>query len=232
EFVGGVGAIANGAQAVDGRDAEGGGEVAVAAAAGAGLAQVVADLRGEAFGQLEALHDLWRALHGRPVQFAAHEQAGVGRGRGERLHGLLDTRPLGLGHDAHVHFGARFGGDDVAARAALHDADVHAGAALEVVEGVNLEHLVRQLDVGAAPTFGVGAGVRGAPFDRDGELADAFAPRLEGALRTDARLEHEHALAAARFVFAQRTAGAAACFLVAGHEQYERMLRSKVQVAQ
>ena len=46
-LVGGVGPFAYGSHAVEGGDAEGGGEVAVGASTGGGLVEVEAELRGE-----------------------------------------------------------------------------------------------------------------------------------------------------------------------------------------
>jgi len=49
-FVGGVGTVANGAEAVEGGDAEGGGEVAIGAAASRGFAEVETEFASDGFG--------------------------------------------------------------------------------------------------------------------------------------------------------------------------------------
>ena len=63
----GVGAAAPRAQAVERRDAQRGGEVAVAAAAGRALGQLQAELTADAAGLLEQRGDGRSSLHRRPV---------------------------------------------------------------------------------------------------------------------------------------------------------------------
>ena len=66
----GVGAFADCAHAVERRNAEGGGEVAVGGAAGGGFVEMEAELGGERAGLMVELDGAAGALHGRAVDAA------------------------------------------------------------------------------------------------------------------------------------------------------------------
>ena len=135
----------------------------------------------------------------------------------------MRDRVGGRGH-SDVELRGGLGGDHVRPQPPVDGSHVHRDAAVGVVEGEELLHLMRELEDRAHPALRVDAGVRGPSGDRHGEGADGLAARLQGAAAPERRLEHQGA---------HRSAGeprdvpprvAAADLLVAGDHQHRRDL--------
>ena len=114
-FVDGVGAFADGAEAIERGDAEGSRKVAVGAAAGEGFFEFDAEVAAERLSQPEELHDAGRALHRRAVQAAGDFDGaafivGLQRAaeRGSVAQADADIDPASFGH----HVGPRTARDD------------------------------------------------------------------------------------------------------------------------
>ena len=179
-LVDGVGAFADCTHAIQGGDAQSGGEVAVGCATGSCFVQLKTEFGGKRVGLAVELDGAAGALHGRAVDGAGDgERAAVVLGfkRGELL---LDAGAVGFAGDADIDFGPGFGGDDVGFAAAAGEADTDGEAALEVGPiAHSFDHTGKFAD--GAGAFGeVDAGVGGDSFDVNAPIAGAFAGGFVG----------------------------------------------------
>ena len=127
-----MGAVADGAEAVERGNAEGGGEVSVGAAAGRGFAEGEAEFAGDGFGTGEEGGAVF-AFEGRAIEAAADLEFRAA------MHGLQGVETLFEGAHVRVAPGAEIErglgavGDDVGAGAAGDDVGVDGDASAQVV---------------------------------------------------------------------------------------------------
>ena len=131
-----VGARAYDAQAVQGWHANGGGEVAIAAAAAAALGESDAQSRADTLRNGVQSGRTRRAFHWGAVETAAYFQAGLLVVGLAAQDGLGEAFGLGMARHPDVDIGGSLGSDDVGAGAAADDADVDSRATLDVGQGV------------------------------------------------------------------------------------------------
>ena len=127
-----VGAVADRAEAVECRDAERAGEIAVRAAAGAALFQRHADLRRNAPGLLEQHHHRRCAFERRAIESAFHFDLRARCERRQRTHRALHAIRIRARDGARIDRRARLGRNDVRARAARD----HANGQRDAVGGI------------------------------------------------------------------------------------------------
>ena len=205
--------VADRTEAVEGWNAERGGEIPVRAAARAALAEIVAELARDLPRLIVKTRHRRRAFQRRPIEAARDPQR---RGRIAwplALDDRGDHRRLVGGRGADVDGGPRLVGHDVRTGAAADDPDVDRDAGREPREAIQAANLMRELVDGARAFRRIDAGVRGNAVHRQLELAASFARRLDRAAR-QRRLEHEDRVAPPRFLFDRRTRGLAADLLV------------------
>ena len=177
-----MGAGAGDPQAVESRQADRGGEVAVRAAAGRALAEFQANRPGDGPGPSEEAGDLLGPLHRRPVEAAVDGQAGsrqVGAGLADRV---LDHRGLFEGRGADIHAGRCAGRHHVRGRPAFDHADIHRDAGLVIGQGVEVEDLVGEFLDGADALSWLDPRMSRLPLDLDHEMANTLPRRLERAV--------------------------------------------------
>ena len=131
-FVGGVGAFADRAEAVEGGNAECGGEVAVRGAAGGGLVEPEAEFGGETAGLLVERDGPGLALHRGTVDAAGNLQLAVRIGTAQAAEEPVDAGGIAGASDAHIDIGEGVLGDDVGARASRDDAGIDGEAATQI----------------------------------------------------------------------------------------------------
>ncbi len=185
--MGGVGAFADCAHAVEGGYAEGAGKVAVAGAAGGCFAQggrgrcgigeeIGTEFVGQGLGATKELDGAAGSLHGRAVDAAFDGEGAAGAGCGlEGGEALFHAGAVGAASYAEVDFGPGFGGDDVGFGAAADDAGVEGDAFAQVSPGADFLDLAGELEDGGAAAGEVDAGVGGEAVDGDAPVAGAFA---------------------------------------------------------
>ena len=180
-FLGGVGAFADSTHAVERRDAESGGKVAVGCASGRCFAELPVDLSSEGLSGAEELDGASGALHGGSVNATVEGEGAIGfRGGFKTGEALFDTHAIGGATDADVDFGPGFGGDDVGFCPAADDADVDGGAAGKVGPGADFFGLPGEFQDGGSALGKVDAGMGGASVDGETPVAGAFAGGLVG----------------------------------------------------
>lgn len=221
-LVPGVCSLTNGAQAVESRDADAGGEVSIRASTDGSFFELPADLVGDGLRLLVERGDTGGALHGQAVdaavdvQFAMLVEGLKGAHFSVKAGGLFGT------FDADVDFGDGFGGNDVGARASANDAGIDGNSLLQVIEFRNYGNLAGEFEDGAVSFAGVEAGVGGDAFYRQGVIANTLARGLDGAALAGGGLEHEHGGGFASERFGDGPRRAAADFLVGNQKNGDR----------
>jgi len=215
-----MGAVADGAEAVERGDAGGGSEISVGAAADGAFAEREIHLRGERFGTGEERGGHF-VFEGRAVEAAGDFEASAGMNRAERMQAAFQIAHVGNAEGAQVKDGACAFGDDVSARAAFDETGVDGDAAAEIVPFFEARELVRQFVNGVDALLGSEAGVRGAAVNDELGFADCFARRFQQAARAEGGLEDEDRVAAARFGFEEFAGRFAADFFVGGPQENE-----------
>ncbi len=186
-----MGANTHGAETVEGGDAEGGGEVAVGAAAGGGFFEGKAHFRSQASGDSEEAARAGGAFHGWTVEAAGDFDAAALVDGPKGAEFSVERGGVSGAGDADIDFGLSEGGDDVGARAAGDDTGVDREAALQVGEALDAGDLAGEFEDRARAGFKVDTGVGGAAVDGDGVVADALAGGFEAPVEAGAGLEDE-----------------------------------------
>ncbi len=212
-----MGALAVGAEAVEGGDAERCGEIAVAAAAGLlDVLQVEAQLLRDGFGVVEQCGDARVLEIGRPVHAAAHPDLDVGivrlQAEDAGAHFLAGG---GVGH-AQVDLGLAELRHDVGAGAASDLADIDGDAAGVVGHSLDGDDLVCHLLDGRTPVLVPHARMRRPALAFQDEAADALA-RGDDLAAVARRLGDQHVFVLLRFSLDARARGIRPDLLV-GHE--------------
>ncbi len=179
-LVGSVGTFAYGAHAVEGGDAEGGGEVAVGASAGGGFVEVEADLCGERLSGFEQCDGAGFALHGWAVDATGDLESAVGIGDFEAAEEAVDVGGVAGFGDADVDLGGGLGGDYIGAGSAGDDPDVDGEFSAEVGEAGDGLDEPGEFEDGGVAVVEVDTAVGGDSGDVEGVLADAFAGGFVG----------------------------------------------------
>jgi len=229
--VGGMGAVADGAEAVECGDACGGGEISVGAAADGAFPEREVHLRGECFGAGEE-----RGAHfvfeGRAVEAAGDFEVSARMNWAKRMQAALQFAHVGNAEGAQVEDGASAFGDDVGARAAFHEAGVDGDAAAEIVPFFEARELLRQFVNGVDAFLGSEAGVRGAAVNDQLGFADSFARRFQQAARAEGGFEDEDRVAAPRFGFEEFAGRFAADLFVGGPQENEALAEGRLCFAE
>ncbi len=114
-LVDGVRAFTDGAEAIEGGDAERGGKVAIGAATAERFFQLHTQIGRQFSSQAEQPHSSRRAFHGRAVEAAGDLNGAAGIHRPEGAKFLFEGYRVALPEDADVDFGARLCGHDIGA---------------------------------------------------------------------------------------------------------------------
>jgi hypothetical protein len=229
-FVGGVGAVAYGAEAVEGGDAEGGGEVAVGAAAGCGFAKREAEFAGDGFGAGEKGGAVFVLERG-AIEPAVNFEFCAAMDGLQGVQALFEGAHVGVAPGAEIERGCSAVGDDVGAGAAGDDVGVDGDAAAEVVPLFQASDLRGEFVNGVDAFFGSKAGVGSAAVDDEFRFADTLAGSLEQAAGAQRRLQHEDGVAATGLFFNQFARGFAADFFVGGPQKNQALLYRGLQFA-
>lgn len=130
--MGGVGALAYGAEAVESGDTEGGREIAIGCAASRGFAECKAHLFGETFGATVELNAVF-AFERRAIEAAAQLKFDATSNCFQRAESFFQSAHIGVtpGAKIKINFGAV--GDDVGASAAIDEIRIHGNAVTRVV---------------------------------------------------------------------------------------------------
>ena len=178
--MGSVRAFSDGAEAVEGGDAEGGGEVAVGGASGGGLVELEAKLGGQTAGLFVECDGARLALHRRTVETAGDGELTVWIGAAQRVEEPVDADGVAGMSDAHIDLGEGVFGNDVGARAAGDDAGIYGEAAAQIGEAGDGLQEAREFQNRRVAAGEVDAAVRGDASDFDAVAADALARGLAG----------------------------------------------------
>lgn len=218
--------MADGAEAVQRGDAEGGGEIAVGAAAGHAFTERPSHLSGKRFGaRKERCATL--TFERRAIEAAVNFEAGAAIEGAKCAQASFDAAHVRSVERAEIEESASAFGDDIDARAAFDDVGINADAAAQVVPGADARELLGELVDGVDAFLRSEAGVRRAAVHNDFRFADAFARGFEQAFRAERRLEDEHRVTAAGFGFDQLARRGAADFFVGGPEEDEAMTKRR-----
>src|SRR5579859_875888 len=223
-----MGAVADGAEAVEGGDAKRCGEIAVRGAAGRAFTKCDAHLRGQFFCSCK------KSRADAALKRSAGEAAGdfefcAAKNRFEGVQLFFDGAHIGAAKRAEIDRGSRLFGDDVDARATFHDVSVHGYAAANVVPRKYFCQLQSQFVNGVDAFFRREAGVRSFAAHDELRFADSFARRLEQARWSERRLRHEDGVAATRFRFEQLARSAGANFFVGGPKKNDLLFYARVR---
>lgn len=218
--------MADGAEAVEGGDAERGGEIAVGAAAGRAFTERPSHLSGKRFGAREE-RCAAIAFERRAIEAAMNFQAGAAIEGAKRAEASFDAAHVGSVERAEIEESASAFSDDIDARAAFDDVSIDADAAAQVVPGADARELLGELVDGVDAFLRSEAGMRSAAVYDDFRFADAFARGLEQTLRAERRLENENSITAASFGFDQLAGRGAADFFVRGPKEDEAMTKRR-----
>jgi hypothetical protein len=223
-FVGGVGAVTNRAKAVERGDAEGGGEIAVGAAAYGAFAESEAHLGGEGFcageeGGADFVFERGAA------ETAVNFEACAGENGAQGAQALLDAAHVCGTKRTEIEYRLGALGDYVGARAAFDFADIYGDAAAKIVPLLHALDLESEFVDGVHAFLGSESGVGGAAVNDDFGFADAFAGGLDEAAGTEGGFENEDGVAAAGFGFEEFSRGIAADFFVGGPEKDEALTK-------
>lgn len=218
--------MADGAEAVERGDAEGGGEIAVGAAAGGAFAEAQAYLRGEGFGAREE-RGAALVFERSTIEAAVNFETRAAMDGAKRAEASFDAAHVRSVESAKVEESPGAFGNDVDARAAFDDVGVDADTAAWIVPFTDARDLLGKLVDGVDAFLRGEAGMRGAAMNDDFGFADAFASSLEQTFWAERRLEDENGVAAASFGFDELAGGVAADFFVGGPEKNEAMTKRR-----
>src|SRR5439155_24505224 len=166
---------------VEGGDAQGGGKVAIAAAAGARLGEPEPEVAGQALRQLGQPDDAGAPLHWWTIDAPANSQPSVVESGLEPADGSDDALGLRSACEANVDLRARLCRDDVGASTSMHHPNVDRRSAGRIGKGLEGQHLVRQFLDGADAFLWLDARMSGSAIDLQDEIRDAFAGGFDGA---------------------------------------------------
>ena len=228
-LVGGVGAVADGAEAIEGGNAECGGEVSVGTTADGGFPESEAQLFGQRFGAGEEGGAVF-ALQGRASEAARDfELCAAMNGLKGVQAGFEGAHVRGApGAKVESSFGAI--GNDVGASAAFDDVGIDGDAAAGAVPFFDTGDLCGEFVDGVDAFFRGEAGVRGAAVDKQLGFANSFAGGFKQAAWAEGRFEDEDSVAATGFRLDNRARGLAADFFVGGPEKDEVFSGRKLQL--
>ena len=226
----GVGTVADGAEAVEGGDAEGGGEVAVGAAAGGGFAEGEAEFTGDGFGAREE-GDAVFAFERGAIEAAVDFEFCAAMDGLQGMEALFEGAHVGAAPGAEIEPGCSAVGDDVGAGAAGDDVGVNGDAAAEVVPLFQAGDLRGEFVDSVDAFFGREAGVGSAAMDDKLRFADTFAGSFQQAAGAKRRLQNEHSVAAPGFFFNYFAGRFAADFLVGSPQKNQAFLHRGLQFA-
>jgi hypothetical protein len=172
-----VGAIADGAEAIECGDAQCGGEIAVGATPDGAFTKRKTHLRGERFGASEksCAHS---AFEWGAIEAAGDFQASAPVDRAESVQAALQDAHVGNAHRAQIKNGSGVFGDDVGARAAFDDAGIDGYTPAKIVPFFEARELRRNFVDGVNSFLGRETCVRGAAVHCQFGLADSFARRF------------------------------------------------------
>src|SRR5208283_5695156 len=139
-FVGGVGAFADGAEAVEGGNAEGGGEIAIGCAASRSFAESKAHLFGERFGASVEFGAVL-AFERRAIEAAAQFQLGAASNGFQSAESLFQGVHIGVTPGAKIEINFSAVGNDVGARAAIDEVGIDGNAVTGIVPFFNASDL-------------------------------------------------------------------------------------------
>ena len=226
-LVAGVGAVAYGAEAVQGGNAERGGEVSVGAAAGGGFTEGEMHFGGEGFGGVIecGAHAAFERRAGEAAEDLETRAALDGL---ESVEAAFELTHVGGADGAKIDYRAGAFGDDIGTGAAFDDVDVDGGTAARIGEFYYARDLAGEFVDGVDAFFRREAGVGGAAMHDDFGFADGFARSFEQAARAVGGLENEDGITAAGFGFDEFAGGVAADFLVGGPQKDEALARKNI----
>jgi hypothetical protein len=227
-LIGGVGAVAYGAEAVEGGDAEGGGEVAVGAAAGRGFAEREPEIAGNGFGAGVKGGALF-AFERWAIEAAEDFEFRTAMNGLEGVEAFFEGAHIAVAPGAEIERSLGAVGDDVRAGAAGDDVRVDGDAAAEIVPLFEARDLCGEFVHRIEAFFGCEAGVRGATVDDELGFAHALAGSFQQAARTKRRFEYEDRVASLRFLFNQFMRRFAADLFVGGPEKHQSLLHRRLQ---
>src|ERR1700694_3840659 len=215
-----MGAVADGAEAIEGGDAERGCEISVRATAHGALAQGEIHLLRERFGASEkgCAHF---AFERRAVEAAGDLQAGSPVKWAQGMQTAFHGAHVGNPHGTKIKNSARAFRNYVRARAAFDDAGVDGDAAAKIIPPFDPCELPRQFVDGVDTFLRCETRVRGAAMHDQFGFADSLAGRFQQAARAEGRLDDENGITAARFRFEEFARGFAADLLVRSPDKDE-----------
>src|ERR1700682_2662068 len=213
-------AVADGAESIEGGDAERRGEISVGATAHGALAQVEIHLLRERFGAGEegCAHF---AFERRAVKTAGDLQAGSPVKWTQGVQTAFHAAHVGNPHGTKIKNSARVFRNYVRARAAFDDAGVDGDAAAKIIPSFDPCELPRQFVDGVDTFLRCETRVRGAAMHDQFGFADSLAGRFQQAARAEGRLDDENGITAARFRFEEFARGFAADLLVRSPDKDE-----------
>src|SRR6266581_595107 len=224
-----MGAVPDGAEAVQGGDSESACEISVGAAACGALAE----------GKIHLLCERLRAGKERrgdltfkrgAVEAAGNFQFCPFMDRAQRVEAAFDAAYVGISQGPQIQKGASAFRNHVGAGAAFDDVGVDADAAAGVVPLFDARELRSQFVDGVDAFFRREASVGSAALHDEFRLTNAFARGLQQAARAEGRLEDEDDIAAARFGFDQFSRRFAANFLVGGPEKDDSFMKADAKL--
>jgi hypothetical protein len=154
-----VRAIANGTQAVEGRNANPGREIPVRTASNGDFVYLKSQLVCDSLGSREKRCNLLSPLQRRSVHSATNLQLAIAIDGLERFQLALHQWPIGFAGYAQIDLGHRLAGHDVRPRASTNDSHVERDASLQVGKLRNRLNLVCQLGDGAVTLLEIQSGV-------------------------------------------------------------------------
>ena len=195
----GMRAFADGAQAVEGRNAQRGCRIAVRPAADRRFPQVDAHLARDLPGDCVKADDIRGAFERRALQGAFNAQLAAlveGREHGEPP---FEIEQSVLPRGADIHLDPRFFGNDVRRRSPPDYSGIHGDALREVGPRRQALDLASQLDYGACPGREIESGVSGSAMRADAEGTPSFSGGFQLAVESGAGLGDQHGSAAPGF---------------------------------
>jgi len=212
-------AVAHGAEAIEGGDAERGCEISVRATAHGALAQGEIHLLRERFARAKRVALILRSSGGRskppvissglPVKWTQSVQT------------AFHAAHVGNPHGTKIKNSARAFRNYVRARTAFDDAGVDGDAVAKIIPAFDARELPRQFVDGVDAFLRCETRVRGAAMHDQFGFANSFARRLQQAARAERRLDDENGIAAARLCFEEFARGFAADLLVRSPDKDE-----------
>lgn len=199
-LVAGVRAFADGTEAVQGGDAESGGEIAVGCAASRGFAESKAHLFGERFGASVEFNAVL-AFERRAIEAAAQLKLDAASDGFQSAKSFFHRAHIGMTPGAKIEIDLGAVGNHVGASAAIDEVGIDGNAVARVVPLFNTGDLRGEFMNRIDAPVGIQASVSGASMHDERGFANALAGSLDHATRAEGRLENKNRVAVPGFRF-------------------------------